>query len=208
MTYESVKNKLHEHKSLFDSVPGYQTLSHVIGASTGEIVSCTIRVPYEVVKMRSQTASSKHKTSNIKIIRNILAQEGTIGLYRGFYSTIMRDLPFSALQYPIWEKLKATHLSYKQKPVTAIESAIYGSLAGAIAAFLTTPLDVVKTRIMLAEKSDKIASGSVLDVLRSVMKEEGIRGCFAGVVPRVTWISVGAALFLGSYEQTTAFLAE
>lgn len=178
----------------------------MIAASLAEIVSCAVRVPYEVVKMRSQTAIGEKVASNMTIFRTIMANEGFVGVYRGFNSTVIRDLPFSAIQYPIWEQLKLSHLKRNKKPVSAIESALYGSVAGAIAAFVTTPLDVAKTRIMLAEKSDKVASGSVLEALRSVKKERGIKGLFAGVVPRVIWISVGAAIFLGSYEKTLKIL--
>lgn len=159
-----------------------------------------MRVPYEVVKMRSQTSTAK-QISNIAITREILAKEGMAGLYRGFSSTVIRDLPFSAIQYPIWERLKVMHLKKKKRPVTASESAWYGSMAGAVAAFVTTPLDVAKTRIMLAESSDSLASGKVMAALKAIKEERGVCGLFAGVVPRVLWISVGAAIFLGSYER-------
>ncbi|KAF3348424.1 AB hydrolase superfamily protein B1A11.02 [Verticillium dahliae VDG2] len=74
-------------------------------------------------------------------------------------------------------------------------SALYGSAAGAVAAGLTTPLDVLKTRVMLSEQKVRVA-----DVLRSVWREEGWRAFFAGTVPRITWISIGGAIFLGSYQ--------
>ncbi|KAF3352282.1 hypothetical protein VdG1_09235 [Verticillium dahliae VDG1] len=34
----------------------------------------------------------------------------------------------------------------------------------------------------------------------SVWREEGWRSFFAGTVPRITWISIGGAIFLGSYQ--------
>jgi solute carrier family 25 S-adenosylmethionine transporter 26 len=181
-------------------------VSHIVAASLGEVVSCIVRVPYEVIKMRSQTSSAK-VVSNLDIMRGILAREGLSGLYRGFSSTIIRDLPFSALQYPIWERLKDRHYKKYKRQVTASESAYYGSIAGGIAAFITTPLDVAKTRIMLADKSDSLASGKVLKAIRAVHHEKGVRGLFAGVVPRVIWISLGAAIFLGSYEKAIKVLA-
>lgn len=205
ITYESVKNKLHQYKT-FNSGRGH-VVNHIIAASLGEVASCTIRVPYEIVKMRSQTRDTsvqgKFKTSigNMSIIRDVISKEGFIGFYRGYSSTIMRDLPFSALQYPIWEKLKSNHLIKHKRPATAGESAYYGSIAGAIAAFITTPLDVAKSRIMLADKNEPLAQGKVLLALKEIYKEKGARGLFAGVVPRILWISVGAAIFLGSYEK-------
>ncbi len=81
-------------------------------------------------------------------------------------------------------------------------------LAGGVGAALTTPLDVVKTRVMLEAKapvglSGARASASVLSIpgrLVSIAREEGAGALFRGVVPRTIWISLGGAVFLGVYE--------
>jgi len=204
VTYETVKDRLHLYRP-FGPRSSAHILSHMIAASLGEVVSCTVRVPYEVIKIRSQT-SSTGKLSNMAIMKGIIATEGLRGLYRGFSSTVIRDIPFSAIQYPIWERLKMSHHRRYRKPVSAFQSASYGAIAGAIAAFATTPLDVAKSRIMLAERSDSMASGNVFAALRDIYAERRIRGLFAGVVPRVIWISVGAFIFLGSYEEAIKIL--
>lgn len=36
--------------------------------------------------------------------------------------------------------------------------------------------------------------------LRIIYREEGVKALFSGVVPRVIWISLGGAVFLGVYE--------
>lgn len=177
----------------------------MIAASLGEVVSCAVRVPYEIVKMRSQTNTGPPQ-GNLAIFKDILAKEGPVGAYRGFVSTVIRDIPFSAIQYPIWERLKLLHQMKHKKPVNAIESAWYGAIAGAIAAFATTPLDVAKSRIMLADRMDKMASNNTAMAVRAIYTEAGVRGLFAGVVPRVIWISAGAFIFLGSYEKTIKML--
>ena len=79
--------------------------------------------------------------------------------------------------------------------IPAVASALYGSAAGAVAAVATTPLDVLKTRLMLAP--ERVGA---LRMLRTVLRESGARGLFAGVVPRTMWISIGGAVFLGSYQ--------
>lgn len=181
-----------------------QIFEHILAASTGEIVSCIVRVPYEIIKMRAQT--SREKLKIFETARSIVAVEGFAGLYRGFTSTVARDVPFSALQYPIWEYLKLKHVERYRRTCSVAESAWYGSIAGGFAAFLTNPLDVAKTRIMLADPREKLASGHVLAALIMVKSEKGFKGLFAGVVPRVLWISIGAAIFLGSYEKVIKLL--
>lgn len=83
------------------------------------------------------------------------------------------------------------------------KSSLCGSLAGGIAAGITTPLDVAKTRIVLSRD----ASMSILKVLKEVAGKEGAAGLFSGIVPRVTWISIGGAVFFGAYEYSKQFFS-
>lgn len=176
----------------------FAPITHMFGASCGEIVACIIRVPVEVVKQRSQASPSK---GSMQILRITLQQEGFKGFYRGYFSTIVREIPFSLIQFPIWEFLKKTWSNHQNYYVESWQASICGAVAGGIAACLTTPLDVAKTRIILAEKGTKMAKGSIIPVLQSLWLENGVRGLFAGMLPRVIWISLGGAIFLGVYEK-------
>lgn len=82
------------------------------------------------------------------------------------------------------------------------QAGLCGSISGAIAGALTTPLDVAKTRIMLAPASAR--SSSVRRTLAAVFAERGVRGVFAGLLPRITSFALGGAIFLGAYDYATA----
>ena len=104
--------------------------------------------------------------------------------------------------------------------ITALESAGFGSVAGAVAAGLTTPLDVLKTQLMLGRREhvgEEGGTGGGLGhghghgqrrgrregagrIMRGIWRAEGWRGFFRGFAPRVAWISVGGAIFLGTYQ--------
>jgi solute carrier family 25 S-adenosylmethionine transporter 26 len=166
-------------------------------ASIGEIAACAVRVPTEVVKQRAQ--AGQHASSWLTL-RHILAQRAQIGvpgvwreLYRGWTITVMREVPFTVIQFPLWEAMKQWR--GRGKAVSAVESALFGSLAGAVAAGVTTPLDVLKTRMMLARRKEAIGS-----MVGMILKESGPGAFFAGIGPRVVWISIGGAIFLGSYQ--------
>jgi solute carrier family 25 (mitochondrial S-adenosylmethionine transporter), member 26 len=124
----------------------------------------------------------------------------TGGLYRGYGITLMREIPFAMIQFPIYESLKVYWAQQKQvDTVHPLEAAACGSFSGAIAAALTTPLDVVKTRLMLgADKDGRLYQG-VGDVLTRTAKE-GYGIFWSGIQPRVMWISIGGFVFFGAYE--------
>lgn len=81
-----------------------------------------------------------------------------------------------------------------------------GVLKSGFAAVVTTPLDVAKTRIMLAKAGSVTASGNVLSALHGVWQTQGLAGLFAGVFPRMAAISLGGFIFLGAYDQTRSLL--
>ncbi|XP_008586399.1 PREDICTED: S-adenosylmethionine mitochondrial carrier protein, partial [Galeopterus variegatus] len=92
--------------------------------------------------------------------------------------------------------------------VDSWQSAVCGAFAGGFAAAVTTPLDVAKTRIMLAKAGSSTASGNVFSALHEVWRSQGLAGLFAGVFPRMAAISLGGFIFLGAYDQTRGLLLE
>jgi len=106
-------------------------------------------------------------------------------------------------QFPLYERLKQTWGKMQGSETTPSQGAACGSLAGAVAAAVTTPLDVVKTRLMLNAKnaSGQLYSGT-LSTLQTIVREEGYAALFHGVGPRVGWITLGGYVFFGAYEKS------
>ncbi|BGP25477.1 S-adenosylmethionine transporter [Rhodotorula toruloides] len=184
---------------------------HMIAASLGEVAACMVRVPTEVVKQRSQTGSKG--TRSWDVAKAVWRREGLNGFYRGFGSTVAREIPFTCLQFPLYERLKLLLTRRTLGPSASVtdlpawQAAACGSVAGGVAAGLTTPLDVAKTRIMLSSSAASTPPPpSLLPTLRRIYAHEGPSALFAGVVPRVLWISMGGSVFLGVYEKAKAVL--
>lgn len=204
VTYEELKK--HIPAFLPDNTPG---LNHMLSASGGEFVSCLIRVPTEVVKSRTQTGAYGAGSSSLTTAINTLRYEGVRGFYRGFGITIAREIPFTSIQFPLYEWLKrtlSTQYLEGRRP-NSPEAAVCGSIAGGIAAALTTPLDVVKTRVMLEARQTAdgrpAPSPSVLSFPRRLVQiatAEGPTALFRGWVPRTIAIGAGGAVFLGIYD--------
>lgn len=85
-------------------------------------------------------------------VSNVIRTEGILGLYRGFLSTVAREIPFCCIQFPLYEYFKRVYACHYGRPAEPYQAALCGSVAGGIAAAITTPLDVCKTRIMLSSK--------------------------------------------------------
>ncbi|KAL7279844.1 S-adenosylmethionine transporter [Trametes coccinea BRFM310] len=187
----------------------YAPVTHMIAASVGEVAACSIRVPTEVIKTRTQTSTyGSAAQSSLAAARMVLSTEGIRGFYRGFGSTVMREIPFTSLQFPLYELLKKRLAKFLARPLHAYEAAVCGSFAGGVAAALTTPLDVLKTRVMLDLRDPtKHAHPTLAQRFRQIYTVEGPRALFAGVVPRTLWISAGGAVFLGMYEWSIRLLA-
>ena len=56
-----------------------------------------------------------------------------------------------------------------------------GSLSGALAAWATNPVDLVKTRLQSKQNPYKTSS----DVVKAIVREDGVKGLWAGTVPSV-----------------------
>ncbi|KAI9836371.1 MAG: hypothetical protein M1819_001400 [Sarea resinae] len=217
VTYESTKTLLRRGREADARLAGNaastgtlgawaQPVEHMVAASLGEVAACAVRVPTEVIKQRAQAVQHP---SSLAALRHILAARHGAGgyagvgreLYRGWAVTVMREVPFTVIQFPLWEGMKTAWAQRSTTPqhqqqASAISSAVFGSIAGAVAAAITTPLDVLKTRMMLARERPE----SLFVLLRQIVAESGPRAFFAGIGPRVFWISAGGAIFLGSYQ--------
>lgn len=199
-------------------------------------MSCAILTPAEVIKQNAQMVnrdSMGRKVSPTAFVFNQFRKQPS-KLFRGYTALAARNLPFTAMQFPVFEKLKEYFLARRKasngnKPVDsiferAIITAVSGGLAGMGAAWITTPIDVVKTRIMLAAgkeptpeakaAQDWLTHGaggsrkSGFEVAKDVLKQEGIQGLFRGAALRAAWTAVGAGLYLGCYEGGRFYLED
>ncbi|XP_022818672.1 S-adenosylmethionine mitochondrial carrier protein homolog [Spodoptera litura] len=184
----------------------YTPMVHMFAASVGEVLACLIRVPTEIAKQRKQTYVGTNSKSSISILLHAYRTEGFFrGVYRGFGSTVLRDLPFSFIELPAWEMLKTTVRKYNNGEISSFQSAICGSIAGGFAAVLTTPLDLAKTRIMLSDGYRVSGKMKIRPVLTSIYIESGFKGLFAGAMPRMTAIMIGGFVFFGVYEDVKKY---
>lgn len=194
--------------SKFDNFP--TVLIPPTAGAMGNILSSAIMVPKELITQRMQAGAVKGRSW--QVLLSILEKDGVLGLYAGYSATLLRNLPAGVLSYSSFEYLKAAVLRNTNKPyLEPIQSVCCGALAGAISASITTPLDVVKTRLMTqvhGEAVNKVAAvaySGVVATVKQILKEEGWVGFTRGIGPRVVHSACFSALGYFAFE--TARLA-
>ncbi|KAK4747351.1 hypothetical protein SAY87_026388 [Trapa incisa] len=192
-------------KSILSKLGNYPpVLIPPTAGAMGNIVSSAVMVPKELITQRMQAGA---KGRSWEVLLRILEKDGILGLYAGYSATLLRNLPAGVLSYSSFEYLKAAVLARtKQANLEPIQSVCCGALAGAISASLTTPLDVVKTRLMTqihGEAANKVAAvmyTGVRATVRQILKEEGLIGFTRGMGPRVVHSACFSALGYFAFE--------
>ncbi|XP_040102550.1 S-adenosylmethionine mitochondrial carrier protein isoform X8 [Oryx dammah] len=190
---DTIKTRLQSPQGFYKAGGFYGVYAGVPSTAIGSFPNAAaFFVTYEYVKWILNTDSSSYL---MPVTHMLAASAGEV-------------IPFSLVQFPLWESLKALWSWRQGHVVDSWQSAVCGAFAGGFAAAVTTPLDVAKTRIMLAKAGSSTASGNILSALHAVWRTQGLSGLFAGVFPRMAAISLGGFIFLGAYDQTRSFLLE
>ena len=91
-------------------------------------MSSVVRVPTEVIKTRRQVGAMGGVG-----LRSVVASSGVAGLFVGYGSFLLRDLPFDAIEFAGYESLKKAWGEMKgEDGATAVEAAALGSIAGGV----------------------------------------------------------------------------
>lgn len=162
--------------------------------------------PLELIRTKMQ--SQKMEFFQVRIaLRELVRSQGIIGLWNGYTATLLRDVPFSALYWPLYEFSKS-QLRFRFTNNRFLESFMSGAIAGTVASTITLPMDVIKTARQI-EMGDKDLMGgkqkSNLTMVREIVERRGVKGLFAGLSPRILKVAPACAIMISSYEYCKTF---
>jgi hypothetical protein len=142
----------------------------------------------------------------IRASRSIVKAAGPRGLFTGFLPTFLEDVPDMAVKFACYETLRNMHKKFnKGIPSTPQEDLVMGGFSGSIAAAATTPLDVLKTRMMCTAA----ARPSLTGAFRSVLAEgHGMKAFFTGIGPRALSNGINTAVFFAFFEAIKHYMDE
>ena len=173
-------------------------LAVAMSAVVGNSIASVLRVPYEVVKQRLQTGVH---TSTIEAIMYISKNEGVGKLLGGgkLTSQMLRDIPYAVatlMSYEILQSILSEKMGDKK-----VKDVVCGSMAGGFGAFVTTPMDLIKTRMM---KGDEYSN--IFNAITRISKEEGLTAFMTGMTPRLMQKIPANGLFFLCYESFKSLL--
>ena len=176
----------------------YHPLTNFLCAA-GAIIACSVLlVPGEVLKTRLQAGAAK---SLAEAVSTTLAQDGIGGLFAGYYATMLRDIPYTIMELGLYENIKLAIRTFQNKSeASQTEELAAAAITGGITSFLTTPLDLIKTKLMMQSTSSIGEYTGVFDAFQNIYASGGIPALFVSSGARVAWLLPFTTIYLGVYE--------
>ncbi|CCF56747.1 hypothetical protein KAFR_0B04500 [Kazachstania africana CBS 2517] len=197
----------------------YSNLNPLICGAFARTLAATSVAPLELLKTRFQSIPRSSKSRNAWLLFKELMRDTAVemkaqgpykALFKGLEITLWRDVPFSAVYWGSYEFCKKTLWSKTQKAkknsIHFANSFLTGCISGTIAAFITHPFDVGKTRWQISLLSNTGSrnrpqkSRNMFKFLNMIRQNEGIAALYTGLLPRVIKIAPSCAIMISSYE--------
>jgi len=170
---------------------------HLTAGFAANTVGAVLWTPMDVIKQRQQARVGKGPYPGpLAALAQVYKEDGLRrGLMRGYWSGLATYGPFSAIYFVVYERYKLLLRQHLQRELHTGNFSVGGLIAGSVAAVLTAPIDLVKTRLQVADG----AEGSV-KLVRRILREEGLRAFSRGIGARVCWVAPGCAITIALYE--------
>ncbi|XP_007888514.1 protein kinase, cAMP-dependent, regulatory, type II, alpha A isoform X1 [Callorhinchus milii] len=173
------------------------------------VFTTVIMAPGERIKCLLQiqaTSGEKKYAGPMDCVKQIYRETGIRGIYKGTVLTLMRDVPASGMYFMSYEWLK-TVLTPEGTSVNdlSVPSILFaGGVAGILNWTVAIPPDVLKSRFQTAPEG--MYPNGFRDVLRELVREEGIVSLYKGFTPvMLRAFPANASCFLG-FEVAMKFL--
>jgi len=174
--YEDLKARSGTSDPSFPLLIAMASTSGFIGGIAGNFADVlNVRMQHDPSLPAEQRRNYKHAADGMV---RMAREEGFSSWFRGWLPNSSRAAVMTASQLASYDVFKRMLLDYTplKDNLTTHFSASF--LAGLVAATATSPIDVIKTRVMSASGKQGIAG-----IISDISKQEGIRWVFKGWVP-------------------------
>ncbi|GAX22067.1 solute carrier family 25, member 42 [Fistulifera solaris] len=192
-------------------------IRNIIGGGIAGMVAKSVVAPADRIKILFQVSSVEFRLRNLPlVVGTIRREEGWTALWKGNTATMIRVIPYSGIQFMVFEKCKTYFLQQHSKGIypidqgssgkhglTPLESLLSGMLAGSVSVVCTYPLDLARAQLaVLKRKQNAAHSIRFLDIFRQNYSRGGITGLFRGLSITLAGMLPYAGIAFALNEQT------
>mmetsp|Transcript_19626 Transcript_19626/g.36524 ORF Transcript_19626/g.36524 Transcript_19626/m.36524 type:complete len:326 (+) Transcript_19626:190-1167(+) len=182
-------------------------------AGTSAVIFC---YPLDLIRTRltTQQPATKYSYNGITdAAAKIVKYDGIGGLYVGLGTTLCVAVPSFSISYMVYGSLKEYVLDDERFSnfrkvggdgslrMGTVGTLFCGATSGSITAVVTYPIDVTRRRLQV--QSQYIPEGqrmSAMDIFKGILKDEGTRGLYRGIVPELLKVVPFVGTMFGVYE--------
>ncbi|XP_061458154.1 mitochondrial coenzyme A transporter SLC25A42 isoform X2 [Rhineura floridana] len=176
-------------------------LNSLISGALAGAVAKTAVAPLDRTKIIFQVSSNRFSAKEAyRLIYRTYLNDGFFSLWRGNSATMVRVIPYAAIQFCAHEEYKkilGSYYGFQGKALPPLPRFIAGSLAGTTAAMLTYPLDLVRARMAVTPKE---MYSNIVHVFIRISREEGLKTLYQGFTPTILGVIPYAGLSFFTYE--------
>jgi solute carrier family 25 (mitochondrial carnitine/acylcarnitine transporter), member 20/29 len=182
--------------------PVWSRIRHFLGGSASGVALVLAGHPFDLIKVRLQTAAAGRYTGALHAVRETVRSEGVRALYKGASPPMVATGMINSLMFGLMgvcQERKKAWSGGAQLDVADIMQC--GSLVGVVMAFVVTPMELVKAKLQVQYNARGQAAqyAGPVDCARQLYRARGIRGLYTGLVPTMMHRGSNWAYF-GGYE--------
>ncbi|CAN1135113.1 Mitochondrial substrate carrier family protein B [Linum perenne] len=174
-----------------------------VGGGLAGVTAASATYPLDLVRTRLAAQRNTLYYRGIwHSFHTICKEEGFFGLYKGLGPTLLGVGPNLAIGFCVYESLKSFWETERPNDSTTMVSLGCGSLSGIAASTATFPIDLVRRRMQLEGAGGKarVYTGGLLGTFRHIIKNEGLRGLYRGILPEYYKVVPGVGIVFMTYE--------
>ncbi|KAG7099021.1 hypothetical protein E1B28_000904 [Marasmius oreades] len=178
-----------------------------IAGGIGGVCAVLVGHPFDLTKTRLQTAPTGTYTGALDVVKKALARDGITGMYRGIVPPLLGVTPIFAVSF--WAYDASKQLIYALTPnrrsegLSTAELAAAGFLSAVPATAVTAPVERAKVLLQIqGQGGTEQKYKGVLDVIKHLYKEGGLRSIFRGSGATLMRDGPGSAAYFAAYEVT------
>lgn len=207
------------YKRFAETSPGadLDPLRRLICGGLAGITSVTFTYPLDIVRTRLSIQSAsfaslgKHEGKLPGMWQTMVSmyktEGGVFGLYRGIIPTVAGVAPYVGLNFMVYESVRDYFTEPGEKNPVWYRKLAAGAISGAVAQTCTYPFDVLRRRFQINTMSGMgYQYKSIWDAISTIVRQEGVRGLYKGLVPNLLKVAPSMASSWLSFEMARDFL--